>query len=63
LSRNDFKQVCAATDKITSELFCLMRQSRCCLSNIHLERIGSATLNYEVATIETLDLVKSFMLQ
>jgi len=30
---------------------------------MHLKSAGSATLNYEVATIETLVLVKSFMLK
>ena len=43
--------------------FCLLRQNRRCLSNIHFKSVGSTALNYEVATTETLVVVKSFMLQ
>jgi len=40
-----------------------MRQNRRCLSNIHLKSTGSTVLNYDVATIETIVLVKQFKLQ
>jgi len=40
--------------KYLHDSFCLMRQNRRYLSNIHLKSIGSSVLNYEVATIETL---------
>jgi len=44
LSRDHFIQMCAATDKITSELFFLMRQNRGCLSSINLKSIGSTVI-------------------
>jgi len=59
MTSNKFVQLLT---KSLQNCFCLMRQNRCCLSHIHLKSIGSTALNFKVATIQTLVLVKSFML-